>query len=294
MIFYEFNLEHPINYALTGKFKAPYEHWMHDDMPLNDYELFVVTSGTLYISYNLKKYAVSEGEMLLLPPVPEPNNRRKGFHPSGCSFYWLHFSCNHDLEIRSMPENTNEDTKTSPNTKYITIPAKAKLPSPDKVIVFMKQLQDCIRSNYNDIARNYMTSMILCEIHNQFHTISNMNLQTKKTQSQMYHDIVDYVVDRISKNIKVSEIATEFGYNEKYISHLFFTISGMTLKQFILKTKMDNANFLLTDTNKSINEIALSLGYSDSHNFMKAYKKIIGLTPSEYRNAFSKRLLFDK
>lgn len=293
MNFYEFQLEYPLTYALTGKFKAPYEHWVHDDMPLNDYELFVMTSGTLYISYNHKKYSVNEGEMLLLPPVPEPNNRRKGFHPSGCSFYWLHFSTPNTFKTINSPDLTLSQN-IELTTNYIFIPAVAKLPSPEKVIVLMKQLQDCIRSGYNNLAKNYMTSMILCEIHNQFHAKNHTYLHTKTTQSQMYHDIVDYVVDRTTKNIKVSEIATEFGYNEKYLSHLFYKISGMTLKQFILKTKMDHANFLLTDTNQSINEIGLSLGYNDSHNFMKAYKKITGLTPTEYRNAFSKRLLFDK
>ena len=59
-----------------------------------------------------------------------------------------------------------------------------------------------------------------------------------------------------------------------------------------MKAKIDEANFMLTDTNMTILEISSSLGFADSHNFMKVYKKLTGLTPSEYRNAFSKRMLF--
>lgn len=73
---------------------------------------------------------------------------------------------------------------------------------------------------------------------------------------------------------------------------MFSNIAGIPLKQFILNVKMDAANFMLTDTNASISEIAASLGFTDSHNFAKAYKKIAGLTPTEYRNAFFKRLLY--
>ncbi len=57
---------------------------------------------------------------------------------------------------------------------------------------------------------------------------------------------------------------------------------------------MDQAKYMLTDTNDTINQIAASLSFTDNHNFMKAFKKIVGFTPTEYRNAYSKRLLYDK
>lgn len=292
---YKFSLDTPVQYALTGKFKAPYEHWMHDDMPLNDYELFVMTSGTLYISYNEEKYTVSEGHMLLLPPMPAPHNRRKGFHPSGCSFYWLHFSGGNSPEkISAAGDNLDYGIQFDKNENCIYIPETGKLPNPKKVIILMKQLQDSVRSVYQPLACNYMSSVILCEIYQQFFNKNSIHTQDRTSLSQIHHDIVDYIIDRISENLKVSEIAAVFGYNEKYISQLFNKISGITLKQFILKTKMDTANFLLTDTNKTVSEIAFMVGFHDSHNFMKAYKKIIGLTPTEYRNTFSKRLLYDK
>ena len=55
---------------------------------------------------------------------------------------------------------------------------------------------------------------------------------------------------------------------------------------------MDTASFMLIDTNEPITEIAKAVGFSDSHNFSRTYKKLTGLSPSEYRNTFSKRLLF--
>ena len=119
---------------------------------------------------------------------------------------------------------------------------------------------------------------------------------TTKTQNQkqIYSDIIDYIQLNLHRNIKISEIAAHFGYNEKYLSHLFADITGVPLKQFILSRKMDSANFMLTDTNKPISDIAKELGFSDNHNFSRAYKSFTGLTPSEYRNAFSKRMLFHK
>lgn len=173
----------------------------------------------------------------------------------------------------------------------LIIPAQGVLPSPEKVIILMKQLQDSKRSNYNQTLLNYTATTLLCDIHNQFFPCDMKHSDAKR---QIYNDIIDYVKLTIRKNIKVSDIATYFGYNEKYLSHLFSNIAGLPLKQYILQEKMELAKYILTDTNDTITHIAFSLNFSDSHMFMKSFKKIVGLTPSEYRNAFNKRLLYDK
>ena len=65
-------------YIFTGKFQAPSPHWIHQESPLKDYELFVVTEGTLYISYQGEAFTVETGDFLLLPP----GGIRKGVRPS--------------------------------------------------------------------------------------------------------------------------------------------------------------------------------------------------------------------
>ena len=104
--------------------------------------------------------------------------------------------------------------------------------------------------------------------------------------------MLDYIKLNRANNLRVSDIALHFGYNEKYLSHLFRKLSGVPLKQFILKSKMDEASYLLTDTNLSIGEIAVNLGYTDAHNFARTYKKCTGLLPSAYRESYAKRLLY--
>jgi len=274
-----------LTYNFTGKFKAPSPEWKHETFPLNYYELIVMTDGVLYIADDNGRYKVNRGEHLLLAPTP--NNTRYGYYQSDCSFYWLHFSASHDI-MKHDSKNILENEKAL-NT--LSIPMQAVLPAPEKVVILMKQLQDSIRSNYDKTFLNYMTTSILCEIHNQF---SEKDNQTSCTKRQIYNDIIDYVKATLTKNVKVSDIAIHFGYNEKYLSHLFSTIENMPLKQYILREKMELAKYMLTDTNDTISQIASKLCFTDSHNFMKAFKKVVGLTPSEYRNAFSRRLLYDK
>lgn len=283
MLTYTFTVDMPLNYIFTGKFKAPSPEWQHEVFPLKDYELIVMTEGTLFIADDNGKYKVGSGEHLLLSPTPD--NTRYGYSPSDCSFYWLHFSCIDSIQLSDYIRA--EDSSCS-----INIPVQGTLPAPEKVVILMKQLQDSIRSGYNKTFLDYITTTVLCEIHNQF--LPQTDGELSEAKRQVYNDIIDYVKLTIAKNVKVSDIAAHFGYNEKYLSHLFRIIEGMPLKQYILHEKMEQAKYLLTDTNLTISQIAAFLSFSDNHNFMKAFKKVIGLTPSEYRNAFNQRLLYDK
>ena len=47
----------------------------------------------------------------------------------------------------------------------------------------------------------------------------------------------------------------------------------MTLKQFILKSKMDSAMAELTDTNHTVSQIAYNVGFQDAHNFSHGFPK---------------------
>lgn len=257
---------------IAGKFEAPNPYWKHEDFTLLEYELMVVTEGTLYLSYNGENYTVESGEYLLLPPS---DGHRKGFKESYVSFYWMHFE---------VPESSE---------KMLEIAATGKLPRPEKVIVLMKSLQDMKKNSYPACAQNAMCTTIMMEIYAELQTVTASALDTR-FQKQVYLDILDYIDTNIYENLKVSHVASHFGYNEKYLSHRFNQVAGMPLKQYILKKKMETAGFLLCDTNKPITEIAEKLGFSDSHNFSRAFKTVLGLSPSEYRNAYSKRLLFHK
>ena len=135
---------------------------------------------------------------------------------------------------------------------------------------------------------------ILCELHFQMNPVCENSISQKKRQTQIYYDIIDFVKQNIHEPLKVSDVAMHFGYNESYLSHFFTSVADISLKQLILNLKIDMANILLVDTNKTINEIAVSLSFSSAQHFVKVYKKKMGLTPTAYRNAFSQRLLYHK
>ncbi len=284
MKYYEISLTEPLKYNLTGKFQAPSQEWKHLTRYMEDYELIVVTEGTAYIQVNQESFAVKRGEFLILPP----SSKQSGYKSSSCAFYWLHFTCKNPVRtvlLDEYPEELLEDK--------IYIPQYGKAENLEKIIVAMKHLQDCVRSYHNRLQNNYISTTILCEISSQFFAKKNRENSALK-KKQLFSDIQDYIRWNRNVDIKVSEIAEHFGYNKRYISYLFKTIAGISLKQYIIQEKVEMAKFLLCDTNNNISDIAYQLGFNDNHNFMKAFKKLVGLTPTQYRNAYAARLLYYK
>ena len=287
MNLYEFNVTKPSNIRITGKFVAPSQDWTHQDFAFNDFELIVMTHDSLYISYNKVKYRVNEGEYLLLAPADPPNNHRRGYHPSNCSFYWMHFS---PYQYSFHKNIEKKDMWSLCSENKLIIPEHGILTHPQRVVVLMKQLQDFMKSKYDNASLSYLSTTVLCEIYNQVRLREGTDDNLEK--KQIINDIIDYIQENLNCNLKAQDIAHNFGYNAKYLSHIFKEITGTTVKQHIVKSKIEAANYMLSDTNMSIQEIATSLGFSDCHNFMKLYKHVTGLRPSEYRNTYAQRLLF--
>lgn len=281
MYYLELPIEKPVKYNFSGKFKAPNANWKHSNLYLYDFELIVVTEGILYLDSNDNRYEVKSNEYVLLYPPTD----RIGYKESTYSFYWLHFSCDNYKIVKSYFDSTPSASNT------LLIPISGTLKNMDKIIVLMKQLQDFDKCHKDVFLNSYMTTTILCELNNQ---LSKEEVDSSYTNSQIYNDILDYITWNIEKNIKVCDIAFHFGYNEKYLSSIFKKIKGIPLKQFIIQEKIELAKFKLCDTNDTISDISNSLGFNDSHHFMKSFKKNTGFTPTEYRNTYSKRLLFYK
>ena len=280
---FKFNSATPFQYNFAGKFTAPNAEWMHLTRQLFDFELFVITKGELYISGNDTEYVLEKGQYLLMPPL----TRQHGYKSSDCSFYWLHFAPSRSYDVIESDGVTNE-----PDSISITIPEHGTLQSYERMVVLMKQLQDSERRYGIKCLNNFNTSVILSELGAQ--CFSRQRYNNSDNSSQLYNDIADYITLNICSNLKVSDIADYFGYNEKYLTTYFKKWSKISIKQFILQTKMEHAKAELSETNHSISQIGYNIGYADPHNFTNAFKKVTGLTPSDFRDSYSKRRLYQE
>ena len=281
-MFLDFDSNNGFLYRWCGKFTPPNDEWIHLTRRLVDYELMVVTEGTLHIANHEKEYTVNKGEYLLMSPTPH----QYGTRPGSCEFYWMHFDYHNGLQ-----DHTGHSTLPEYASTHLIIPMQGSLSSLERIIILMKQLQDSDRRYKENTLNNALCSAVLAELSAQKrHTQTN----DKQLKEQLYSDILDYISWHAQGILRVSEIAAYFGYNEKYLTTFFKKYSGITLKQYILQTKMELAKSDLSETNQPVSQIAFRLSFSDAHNFSNAFHKVTGLSPSEYRASYNKHNVFQK
>lgn len=90
-----------------------------------------------------------------------------------------------------------------------------------------------------------------------------------------------------AKPIFLKDLANELGYSSTYLSRLFNKEMGISIAAFINSTRIEEAKKLLHATGESIQQIALTTGFSSSSYFIDKFKEATGMTPNEYRRSKS-------
>ncbi|WP_253298057.1 response regulator [Paenibacillus sp. MSJ-34] len=110
-----------------------------------------------------------------------------------------------------------------------------------------------------------------------------MNNETKQGK-QIVGWCQAYIMNHLNDEIHLSHLAEKVHFSASHLSNLFKQFTGKNYIDFVTDLKINRALSYLEESNMKINEIASELGYSDSRYFSKLFRRIVGLTPSEYRN----------
>ncbi|OIJ22414.1 DNA-binding response regulator [Anaerobacillus alkalidiazotrophicus] len=101
-------------------------------------------------------------------------------------------------------------------------------------------------------------------------------------------NIVSYVEMYYMEELSLEKLSNRFFLSREHISRKFKKETGMPLSKYIMKLRTDKAKYWLRETDESIYSISLMLGYQDEKYFSKLFKKVVGMTPFEYRNCEKK------
>lgn len=106
---------------------------------------------------------------------------------------------------------------------------------------------------------------------------------SKKTR--LVESIIRYVNENYGdSNLNVQGIANHFNLSMKYVSAIFISENGGTLSDLITTCRITKAAELLMNTNFTIQEIALKVGYEDVRYFRRVFNKRMGINPTQCRN----------
>lgn len=99
--------------------------------------------------------------------------------------------------------------------------------------------------------------------------------------------IIDYINMAYMGNLNLSVFTSYFNCSRSVISHNFKALTGLSIRQYINKVRLEKATELLGSSDYSVNSVARAVGFEDTNYFIKLFREEHGCSPGEYRRGLS-------
>lgn len=106
--------------------------------------------------------------------------------------------------------------------------------------------------------------------------------------------MIDWVETHIEETPELAKMASHVGYSEFYCSAKFHEYVGVPFKEYVFRRKLSLAAESLTHSDARIIEIAMRYGFSSNEAFSRAFKKMYGCSPNQFRVRKPKVRSFDR
>lgn len=253
----------------TGYRKCGPEHSIGPRI-LENYKIVFVVKGKGYLLRNKEEICLKAGSMFVLFPREIHNYHADPNDP--WEIMWVCFNGTSFEYILSDVGITKENC------------------------IFFNIVNQNLKNMLNDIIEDLGTNPdslsqlnsigTLCIILSKIQlAIQNNNLSDDNNEKQ---SVIEQVTNFIESNhhmpLNVNVLCEYINYSRSYLSRVFKAETGFTIPEYINNVRMEHAKLLLVETELTIQEVSISVGFPDSFYFSKLFKKYFGCSPSHYKN----------
>jgi AraC-like DNA-binding protein len=216
-----------------------------------------------------KTQLLQKGSAVVIPAGMGHEYASSAEHP--WSIYWWHMKGENAADFFS-----GDDGACEP----IAIPVEKSL----KIVELFDECYELLQKGYT-LHHIIYVSQLACHL---AAILKFSQLQPLSSQQQRHkHDIersVKFMTEHLEHNLSLKELAAESNLSVPHFTHRFKKTTGYSPIDYYLRLKVQLACQHLDLTDHSIKEISHRLGFQDPYYFSRLFKKIMGLSPSQYRN----------
>ncbi|PJI07581.1 MULTISPECIES: AraC family transcriptional regulator [Clostridium] len=253
--------------------RQPNEEWKYKPKitrTLEHHELILITGGNGNIIIQNRKYKAREGVIFYIPA--DTLQSIESDFKNHLYFISIHFSF-----VNVLFSNNKWDIKN--RTKILPLSS-------------MQEVKDCYEINYlfrrltdswNEKLPSYefVTKVLLEQLIFQIY-------QNEKKENHNYsvtlkvENIIKYMRENMKNKLTLTELADRVKLSPAYLSRAFKSSTGYTVIGLFNKIKIDKAKELMIEGNKKVKDIAHEVGFNDEFYFSRIFKKVEGISPSEF------------
>lgn len=135
--------------------------------------------------------------------------------------------------------------------------------------------------------REHIRALFTLQLFHFNHIVSGNPSQVENTitpgDRDKIHSVKDYIDQNFLSPSTLTTLARDFGLNEYKLKYTFRTVFDSSPIRYLQQKRLAHAVSLLRDTDMSIKEIALEIGYAHPANFTAAFARTFGKSPQHYR-----------
>ncbi|WP_310829637.1 helix-turn-helix domain-containing protein [Paenibacillus pedocola] len=111
-------------------------------------------------------------------------------------------------------------------------------------------------------------------------------LSQNRRYNSLMREIRDFVAEHfLDPNLSLTLLSDKFQIPPKYLSQLFKDSIGQNFSDFLIGLRIEHAKKMLRETDDTVQNISQRLGYANPTSFIRVFKKIVGLSPGQYRES---------
>lgn len=161
---------------------------------------------------------------------------------------------------------------------------------PENPVIFYPRIPD-FNSNTNIFAIKGLLYSLCSKVIEQSHFVPQESSET----FNLVHQIINFVNENYSDKCTLQDVAKSIDYDYVYLSKLFKKVMSISFTKYLNQIRTSKVQQLLKNTDKSITEIAYSVGYTNLQSFYHNFNQITEMSPVSYRksdspNKYSKAL----
>jgi len=106
---------------------------------------------------------------------------------------------------------------------------------------------------------------------------------SREKDKRSIHKAVEYAEQHFARDIGIDEAAEHAGLSSSHFCVLFKKETGLTFLEYVTKRRIEMACSVLAHSDAKVHRVASMVGYQDPKYFAQVFKKLVGVTPTEYR-----------
>lgn len=146
--------------------------------------------------------------------------------------------------------------------------------------LFFEMYNEIIKNPHNEQLKKALTQAVICIMEQNGQKIE----ATHAIESSKYsYDAIRIINEKYDDDLSLSTVAKLLSITPQYLSNTFKSNIGVTFSSYLIAIRLQHAEKLLIETNKSITDICDMCGYKNFSHFIRSFKNAYGMSPSLYR-----------